>query len=267
MVTEFDRGLDVYEEAAAEFGSPRDIYWAMAMRCDTGDAARRPGRGRATRSGARCSGAASSNRARRARICCSDSSSASSRAASRRAAEPPLLQRRLFGVSRRRRTARGAHTPRAVRPTALRRSRGRRSVPTEPIFGVTSSGWPGSPCLPGSRRPPPTRELLDLCRVLLEPCADHVIVFGTGAAVLGPVHYWLGVVGPRSQAGSTTPSSTSGKRPRIARRIEAPYWIAQSEVGSSPHAAPPRPYGRRVGDRTARAGPRSPWHAPRATTV
>ena len=70
-------------------------------------------------------------------------------------------------------------------------------------------------------------ELLDLCGTLLEPCADHVIVFGTGTAVLGPVHYWLGVVD--AVVGRVNHAlERFGQATRITRRIEAPYWRAQS---------------------------------------
>ena len=38
----FDRGLDWYEREASAVKSPHDLYWAMALRGDTGDAAGRP---------------------------------------------------------------------------------------------------------------------------------------------------------------------------------------------------------------------------------
>jgi DNA-binding SARP family transcriptional activator len=77
------------------------------------------------------------------------------------------------------------------------------------------------------------KDLQALLSELLAGCdSDHVVVFGAGAAVLGSVHHWQGLlaeaagdldaaVGHMYDAGS------------LAERIEAPFWAAQAQMDSS----------------------------------
>jgi hypothetical protein len=59
-----------------------------------------------------------------------------------------------------------------------------------------------------------------------------VPVFGTGGAVLGAGHHWLGLVdaacGRREAALEHFAEATS-----ISARIEAPYWVAQAMVSAA----------------------------------
>ena len=72
-------------------------------------------------------------------------------------------------------------------------------------------------------------DLVPLIRDLIEPCASHVVVFGTGAAVLGTGHQWLGRLA--TAAGDHASALEHFDQARaIARRIGAPYWEAQATI-------------------------------------
>jgi hypothetical protein len=73
------------------------------------------------------------------------------------------------------------------------------------------------------------RELMELLRELLEPCADHLVMFGAGGAVLGSGHHWLGVLA--GGCGDTDVALAHlGEATSIANQIDAPYWLAQGKV-------------------------------------
>jgi hypothetical protein len=85
-------------------------------------------------------------------------------------------------------------------------------------------------------------ELAELLQPLLEPCADHVVLFGACAAMLGAGHHWLGglqaVLGDRDAALHHYEQAAA-----ISRRVQAPYWEAQAQIDaaillSSDRAAP-----------------------------
>jgi hypothetical protein len=70
---------------------------------------------------------------------------------------------------------------------------------------------------------------MEVLREMLEPCADHLVMFGAGGIVLGSAHHWLGVVaagcGDAGAALAHLDEATA-----IAREIDAPYWFAQGNV-------------------------------------
>jgi hypothetical protein len=73
------------------------------------------------------------------------------------------------------------------------------------------------------------RELLALVDDLLAPCADHVVVFGVGGAVLGPAHYWLGCIdGALGRAGRALEHFAQATL--ISQRMNAPFGVAESMV-------------------------------------
>ena len=73
------------------------------------------------------------------------------------------------------------------------------------------------------------RDLIQLLREMLEPCADHLVIFGAGGIVLGPAHHWLGVLA--AGCGDTNGALTHlGEATSIAKKIDAPYWLAQGNV-------------------------------------
>jgi tetratricopeptide (TPR) repeat protein len=72
-------------------------------------------------------------------------------------------------------------------------------------------------------------DLVDLLTDLLRPCADHVVVFGVGGAVLGTGHHWLGVLAAaRDDRAAAVEHLTTAID--MSERIGAPYWGAQARV-------------------------------------
>jgi DNA-binding SARP family transcriptional activator len=67
---------------------------------------------------------------------------------------------------------------------------------------------------------------------LLESCADHVVLFGACAAMLGCGHHWLGglraTLGDRDAALGHYREAAS-----ISRRVQAPYWEAQAQIDAA----------------------------------
>jgi DNA-binding SARP family transcriptional activator len=67
---------------------------------------------------------------------------------------------------------------------------------------------------------------------LLEPCADHVVLFGACAAMLGSGHHWLGglhaTLGDREAALRHYREAAS-----ISRRVQAPFWEAQAQIDAA----------------------------------
>jgi hypothetical protein len=76
------------------------------------------------------------------------------------------------------------------------------------------------------------RELSALLRELLEPCADHVVLFGAGAAVLGSGHHWLGTLAA-TLLDTDAALDHFTEATAIAERLSAPFWIAQSKLDAS----------------------------------
>jgi tetratricopeptide (TPR) repeat protein len=73
------------------------------------------------------------------------------------------------------------------------------------------------------------RDLAALLQPMLEPCADHVVLFGAGAAMLGSGHHWLG--GLHATLGNVDASVEHfDAADAIARRVRAPYWEAQAKL-------------------------------------
>ena len=209
MVTEFDESLDAYEQAAVKYGSPRDIYWAMALRATQatmrGDliAGEQLARGAALRGSELEQSSAGAHLLQRFVV----------RYQQGRLREELPTLRHFSGTTSVFRAGAAlprSPTPRSDRPIVRVPSPATRSVPTATIFRATSSGWRRLRC---SRVPRPTPLIAGswtCAAALLAPCADHVIVFGAGAAVLGPVHFWLG--------GARRGGWPSGRRARALRR-------------------------------------------------
>ncbi|MDQ1461579.1 MAG: hypothetical protein QOI08_3063 [Actinomycetota bacterium] len=231
MVPEFDTSLDAYEQAAAEFGSPRDIYWAMALRATQatlrGDliAGEQLARGAALRGSELEQSSAGAHLLQRFVVRYQQG---------RLREELPTL--RYFGGATSAFRA-GAALP-ALAYAAIGQT-DRACAIARDTLGPDGDDlrrdvfWLAAVALfAGAAAQAADRELMDLCRTLLAPCADHVIVFGTGAAVLGPVHFWLGALeaatGHLDVALEHFDEATA-----MARRIGAPYWLAQAEVGAA----------------------------------
>ena len=64
---------------------------------------------------------------------------------------------------------------------------------------------------------------------MLEGCADHLVIFGAGGAVLGSGHHWLGALAAgRGHADAALDHLAEAAS--IAKELDAPYWIAQSNI-------------------------------------
>ena len=72
-------------------------------------------------------------------------------------------------------------------------------------------------------------ELAHRLYALLLPCADHVVTFGAGGAVLGCTHHWLGLLA-RALSDFDLAAAHLREAEKISTRIGAPYWRAQAQV-------------------------------------
>ena len=72
-------------------------------------------------------------------------------------------------------------------------------------------------------------DLIALLYGMLEGCADHIVIFGAGGAVLGSGHHWLGALAAgRGRADAALDHLAEATA--IAEEMDAPYWIAQSSI-------------------------------------
>lgn len=76
------------------------------------------------------------------------------------------------------------------------------------------------------------RKLQDLLAGLLEPCADNVVVFGVGGAVLGAGHYWLGLL-TSARGDNDVARDHYVQAKAIASRMSAPFWAAEADIGKA----------------------------------
>ena len=76
------------------------------------------------------------------------------------------------------------------------------------------------------------REFQQVLFRLLEPCADHVVVFGAGGAVLGSAHHWLGLLAAAlGDPGEAVRQFDLAEA--LADQIGAPFWVAQAQMEAS----------------------------------
>jgi len=72
------------------------------------------------------------------------------------------------------------------------------------------------------------KELTNLLDELLTACADHVVTFGAGGAVLGSGHHWLGLLAhARGMPDRAIEHLTAAEA--LSTRMRAPYWRAQAQ--------------------------------------
>ncbi len=231
MVAEFDALLDEYESMAAESGSPRDIYWASALRATQaawhGDlvAAEQLARGAALRGRQLEQTSTGAFILQRFVV----------RFAQARLAEELADLRQMSGAGSVFRAgaaliavalAENGQTERAI---AMARD----------TVGPDGAGLPadvfwlaGVALFAGVAATSGDREMLELFGELLAPCAHHVVVFGVGGAVLGAGHHWLGLVdAARGRLDAALEHCVEAVA--IARRLDAPYWLAEALVSTA----------------------------------
>jgi DNA-binding SARP family transcriptional activator/tetratricopeptide (TPR) repeat protein len=72
-------------------------------------------------------------------------------------------------------------------------------------------------------------ELAALLYDILDPCAEHVVGFGSGGAMLGTVHYWRGLAA--STAGRLDSAADHFETAiEMSEAMRAPFWAAQARV-------------------------------------
>ena len=227
-VAEFETGLETYDQLAHSLGSTRDIYSAMALQATQaimhGDLAvgEQLARGAAMRG--------------RELEQISDGAYLLHRFVVR------YQQGRLAEEVNNLRPARAADSVFVVGASLLATAyaetgQADRAVgTTRRILGTDGSGLPldafwlgGIALFAGVAGAAGDLDLVELLYALLEECADHVVLFGAGGAVLGSGHHWLGVLAAAS--GKTDVALDHlAQAASIARELDAPYWIAQSSI-------------------------------------
>lgn len=231
LVADFDAGLDRYERAATEFGSPFDIYWATALRATQatlhGDlvAGEQLARGAALR-GRELDQSSFGTlilqrfvvRFEQARLqeeladlkVIGEAGSVFRAGAALPAvalAETGQLERALV-IARNTLGPDGSSLPRDVFWLAA----------VALFSGVAASA--GDP------------ELLQLVDEMLSPCADHVVVFGVGGAMIGTGHHWLGLIDAACGRFDAALEHFA-EATEISQRILAPYWTAQAMIDAA----------------------------------
>jgi hypothetical protein len=71
------------------------------------------------------------------------------------------------------------------------------------------------------------RELAAVLDALIAPCADQLVTFGAGGAVLGCGHHWLGLLA-QAQRMPDRAAEHLAEAVAASERIRAPYWLAQA---------------------------------------
>jgi tetratricopeptide (TPR) repeat protein len=97
-------------------------------------------------------------------------------------------------------------------------------------------------------------ELSQILHGMIAPYSDHIVIFGAGGAVLGPAHYWCGLVAATS-GNLDCAVEHLDEAIRISERIRAPFWAAQSQIDLAAVSAGRGRHARRavVRELTARA--------------
>jgi DNA-binding SARP family transcriptional activator len=227
-IDEFDTELDAYENASRSLGSPHDIYWSMALRAaqttmhgdlDAGEQLARGAMLRGHELDQISDGAYVLQRFvvryQQARL----------------TEEAAILEamgktRSVYRAGASLQAVAFADTGQPERAVAITRG----------ILGPDGSGlprdafWLAGACLfAGAMATAQDCNTSALLLRLLEPCADHVVLFGAGAAMLGTGHQWIGEL-ELTLGNADSAIEHLEEANAIAKRLDAPFWIAQSAV-------------------------------------
>jgi tetratricopeptide (TPR) repeat protein len=231
-VADFDRGLDKYEADASAFRSPPDIYWSMALRATQatlhGDliSAEQRARGAMTRGreleqtdvvGAHVLHlfVIRYQQARLAELVTGLSSAAEPQQGYRAG----MALAAVAGAETGRVREAGNIVRRAIGPDGQRLARDNFWLAAMALF-AGAAAREGDPAT------------LELLAGLLEPFADHVVVFGAGGAVLGCGHHWLGVLAG-AQGETDRALDHLDTAAAMSERMDAPYWVAQASIDAA----------------------------------
>lgn len=231
-IDEFASSLDAYERSATELTSPRDIYWAMAMR--------------ATQHTLRGDLAAAEQHARGAALRGNELDQSAAGALVLQTFvihfQQGRLQEDLAQLRPETKPAQAYRAGAALIALACAETRHLEDVETiaRQVLGADGDRlakdvfWLGAVAMMAAAVARTSRDgvLLDLISGLLAPCAEHVVVFGTGGAVLGTGHHWLGQLAlarddPRRALDHLT------RAVELSEQLAAPYWIAQAELDAA----------------------------------
>jgi len=230
-IAEFETSLDAYEHAAQQLGSPRDIYWSMALRATEmtlhGDlsAAEQLARGAALRGHELEQFSDGAYLLQRFVIRYQQG---------RLAEELPVLKQ----VGGHRSVYRAGGALAAVAYAETGQPDRARAIAWNTL-GDDGSALPrdafwlaATALLAGVAATIDDWPLLELLQAMLEPCADQIVVFGAGGAVLGAAHHWLGLV---AAARSDTDVAVDhfSEAITVAQHLAAPYWIAQATIDTA----------------------------------
>ena len=231
-VDEFAASLDVYERVAAELTSPRDTYWAAALR--------------ATQHTLHGDLAAAAQHARGAAL--------RGRELQQDATGAQMLQTFVihFQQSRLREdltllhAVEGLSSPYRVGTTMAVLAWSETQQPEDvesiarQVLGadgrdlLPDAFWLGAVAMLAAALAPRCRDdtLLDLLERLLEPCAEHVVVFGAGGAVFGTGHHWLGELALAARNRQRALEHLE-RAVALSEQLSAPYWLAQAELDTA----------------------------------
>ena len=230
-IDEFECWLDAYELDAQTFGSPHDIYWSTAFRATQAtmhgdlDAAEQLARGAMLRGHELDQISDGAFILQRFVI----------RYEQARLAEEATALQEMGKVRSVYRTGAALHTValsetgQAAEAVAVTRS----ILGPDGAHLPRDAFWLAGACLfAGAVASAGDCELAALLQRLLEPCADHVVVFGAGAAMLGTGHQWTGELA-MTLGEIDAAIDHFAEAGTAARHLRAPYWIAQSAVSTA----------------------------------
>jgi len=228
----FDAGLDTYERLAATIGSPRDIYWAMALRAtqaiQSGDLTlgEQIARGAALRGEELGQLSYGPHLLQRFVIRYQQGRLAEELAVLQHAGDAgsvfragaALAATALAETGQRKRALEIARATYGDDGTLLARD----------VFWLGASALFAGVAAAGVF----DGELVGRLAEFLRPCANQVVVFGAGGAVLGTGHHWLGLLalaqGETERAVEhLTAAGTESERLRL------PYWTAQARIDTA----------------------------------
>jgi hypothetical protein len=230
-VAEFNADLDTYEASAHSLGSPRDIYWSMVMRATQATMHGDLAAGEQLARGAALRG--------RELEVLSDGAYLLQRFVIRylqgRLTEevsnlrPPRATESVFRAGASLAATVFAEIGQVDRAISITR----RTIGPDGSELPRDAFWLGGMALfAGVAAAAADRPLVELVAGLLDGCADHVVIFGAGGAVLGAGHHWLGLLdaarGSTDRALDHFAAATA-----IAEELAAPYWIAQAKVAAA----------------------------------
>jgi DNA-binding SARP family transcriptional activator len=237
---DFESALACYERLASERCSPRDIYWSMALRAThatlRGDlvAAEQLARGAQLRGRELHQESAGAEVLQRFVI----------RYQQGRLAEEvgPLLQmgtgKSLYRAGSGLGALASAETGRTTEGARIARW----AIGPDGRSITRDAFWLGAHALfAGVAATANDTELAEQLIPVLASCADHVVVFGAGGAVLGCGHHWLGLLETTCHRWDRAAEHLA-EAERVSAGLGAPYWRAQAQIDLA-HALRLRGYG------------------------